>query len=207
MSNSGRAKATGVPRNQAGGVRPASSPIRDVVTGRVDDDGSLVEVVPDNEDMTPAEGIGDDSTIRVRADRTWRPPTAAGGDPAESRRGPGPGPGATPPFANPAPPTQPAPTGAPGMCRRLQRRRMVPTPRMAPTPRMVPTPCTTPLRCLRRPRVPNPGDRLTRASRDSGSARRSTRRSGPGRPRTRSPASGLPARPTWCCAGSSPGRR
>ncbi|MEZ0074505.1 DUF3566 domain-containing protein [Planotetraspora sp. GP83] len=135
MSDTGRARTTGAARKKAGGARPASSSMRDGVTARVDDAGSVVEVVPDETDVTPADkaasdrggsdraasdrdaadrGAADNATVRIRtsaADQPWKQPSSKDGD----KPGDGKVTGAEPtaPFAKPGPVTS-SPSGSPG---------------------------------------------------------------------------------------------
>ncbi|MCT9931879.1 DUF3566 domain-containing protein [Planotetraspora sp. A-T 1434] len=135
MSDTGRARTTGAARKKAGGARPASSSMRDGVTARVDDAGSVVEVVPDETDVTSAgkaasdksgsdgaaadgaasdRGAADNATVRIRtsaADQPWKQSSSKDGDKPADGKVTGAEP--TAPFAKPAPVTS-SPAGSPG---------------------------------------------------------------------------------------------
>ncbi len=77
MSNSSGGNAAGAPKKKPGGARPASSPMRDQVTERVGESGSVAGVARDADDVTPpGKDNKSGDTVRVRPagpDASWKP--------------------------------------------------------------------------------------------------------------------------------------
>ncbi|MGI5493089.1 DUF3566 domain-containing protein [Microtetraspora malaysiensis] len=123
MSNSSGENAAGAPKKKAGGARPASSPMRDQVTERVGESGSVAGVAREADVTPPGKDgkAGDSARPRPGGqDQPWKPsadgaprPGAPGGGPQRPGGNPG-GPGASGPGTGGPSGNGPAGSGAGG---------------------------------------------------------------------------------------------
>src|SRR5690349_11935009 len=105
MSDTGRPRTSGAPKKKpSGAARPASSSsMRDGVTARMQDDGSVPKVASEEND-TAADTAKPEETVRIRTsagDQPWKQQPAKDGDkPGDTKPVTGAEP--TAPFSKPA---------------------------------------------------------------------------------------------------------